>query len=277
MKRINPHNCDDMSVYEDITQSIKNKNTKKIFLDIKPKIEGRLRKYVNNKHKLENVQKIEWEEDKATVMRSLALNRAKFGLVRKKVKENNENGKCLYCDLNEDDSLDHHMPKNIFPEYSIFSLNLVPSCSKCNRMKSTVWLDDKGNRSFINPYFDKINNKELLKCEIFFTRENPYPKFFIDSSNNKVVSIMKNHTTTLNLLKRYERESNHVITDYVYKGENWKNKVGAEYFRKGLEQDFVQSKKRFGLNYWKAALLKAMLENKDFIDFCLKKQQSKID
>ncbi len=272
MKKINPHNCDNISLFRDITQSIKDQSLKDILLSVDSKVEARLREYENKKSKLELVQEIKWSSNKAEIMRKLILNRTKFGLIRKKVKEANKNGKCLYCDLNEDDPLDHYMPKQIYPEFSIFSLNLVPSCSKCNRKKFNTWLDKKGNRSFINPYFDRINDKELLKCEILFANGNPSPKYFIDTgSTNQISEIMKNHVDILDLLIRYEKVSNLAITDYVHKGQDWKTEKDHEnLFRKAIKQDLLLMKKRFGTNYWKVALLKSMLESKEFIRFCLR-------
>jgi len=38
---------------------------------------------------------------------------------------------CPYCGLQKNVTVDHYLPKEHFPQYAFFSLNLVPSCSDC--------------------------------------------------------------------------------------------------------------------------------------------------
>lgn len=76
--------------------------------------------------------------------------------VIKKLRDN----KLLFCpscgEEGNPETLDHYLPKTHYPEYSIFTKNLVPMCSKCQGVKLDRVLNDRGQRQFIHPYFDKI-------------------------------------------------------------------------------------------------------------------------
>jgi hypothetical protein len=60
---------------------------------------------------------------------------------------------CPMCGSTNVTSLDHILPKEVYPELAVFSYNLVPSCQSCNnrRAKKGALTSSKG---FIHPYFD---------------------------------------------------------------------------------------------------------------------------
>lgn len=62
---------------------------------------------------------------------------------------------CPYCgQTNLVTTLDHYLPKADFPQYSVFTSNLLPSCGPCNTGK----LNDVAIQYIeqpINPYYDK--------------------------------------------------------------------------------------------------------------------------
>ena len=42
---------------------------------------------------------------------------------------------CPYCNATTVDSLDHALPRTVYPEFSVLAQNLVPACGQCNRKK----------------------------------------------------------------------------------------------------------------------------------------------
>ena len=57
---------------------------------------------------------------------------------------------CPMCGGTGVAALDHVLPKSDYPEFAIFSFNLVPTCDACNRRRSS-----KGAKfHFVHPYFD---------------------------------------------------------------------------------------------------------------------------
>lgn len=68
---------------------------------------------------------------------------------------------CQYCTLSRHDSIDHYLPQSSFPEYSIYTRNLVLCCTSCNRIKWRSWLTN-GRREFINFYLDQLPAVQYL-------------------------------------------------------------------------------------------------------------------
>jgi hypothetical protein len=67
----------------------------------------------------------------------------------------------LFCPCCGEDgapgTLDHYLPKDVFPELAICLANLTPMCDRCQREKSTKYISDSGYKTFIHPYFDIID------------------------------------------------------------------------------------------------------------------------
>jgi hypothetical protein len=67
-------------------------------------------------------------------------------------------------------TLDHYLPKDLYPEYSIIPVNLFPMCDRCQICKGVLTTDDKGDRYFIHPYYDDFAQARLL----YITFAPPY-------------------------------------------------------------------------------------------------------
>ncbi|MCH7352450.1 MULTISPECIES: HNH endonuclease [unclassified Acinetobacter] len=62
---------------------------------------------------------------------------------------------CPYCgQTNLVTTLDHYLPQADFPQYSVFTSNLLPSCGTCNNGKLNS-IATKYEEQPINPYYDK--------------------------------------------------------------------------------------------------------------------------
>lgn len=75
---------------------------------------------------------------------------------------------CPYCgEPASPTHIDHFLPKAIFPEFSFFSRNLVPSCDGCNQKRpDNIW-DEKSNaRTLLNPYLDEFLGKPFFHLHI---------------------------------------------------------------------------------------------------------------
>lgn len=73
------------------------------------------------------------------------------------------NSLCPMCGSMHRGSLDHILPKAIYPEFSLFTRNLVPAC-KCNQSKG-VTSATNGSR-ILHPYYDEILKERLLIAKI---------------------------------------------------------------------------------------------------------------
>lgn len=64
------------------------------------------------------------------------------------------NERCPYCGgIGFATTLDHYLPKSKFPQFSVFPLNLVPSCKDCNTGKNNS-INMEQEKLTLHPYFD---------------------------------------------------------------------------------------------------------------------------
>lgn len=71
---------------------------------------------------------------------------------------------CPLCGSFSTGQVDHVVPKKTYPEFSLFSHNLVPACA-CNQTKSANYLGPNGER-FLHPYYD-LELKERISYIVF--------------------------------------------------------------------------------------------------------------
>jgi hypothetical protein len=69
------------------------------------------------------------------------------------------------CGSPKSGSLDHVFPKDDFPEYSLFSQNLVPACD-CNIKRSTDFVGAGANERVLHPYFDNLLTNRVVRALI---------------------------------------------------------------------------------------------------------------
>lgn len=117
---------------------------------------------------------------------------------------------CLLCALNEYDSLDHYLPRAIFPEFSISSRNLVPICTVCNRdWKGQKW-GGGSSRPFLHPHIDYLDVDDYLVCDVTVVNGALLMKFSIDSTKVKDATlgkVLENHFANLDLAVRLRKRT----------------------------------------------------------------------
>ncbi|MGE6688945.1 hypothetical protein ACQKFE_13265 [Stutzerimonas stutzeri] len=59
-------------------------------------------------------------------------------------------------------TLDHYLPKEYYPEFSVTTANLFPMCDICQGKKRSLTLSEEGERLFIHPYFDHFLDLQLI-------------------------------------------------------------------------------------------------------------------
>lgn len=82
---------------------------------------------------------------------------------------------CPMCGSMLSGTLDHILPKNTYPEFSVFSQNLVQACA-CNSLRSET-LVGRGGERILHPYFDECLSERLI--EAHFEELGPVPRITI--------------------------------------------------------------------------------------------------
>jgi 5-methylcytosine-specific restriction endonuclease McrA len=74
---------------------------------------------------------------------------------------------CPMCGSSVTGTVDHYLPKEDFPEFSVMAANLVPACSHCNSgKKGRTFRGAFPNERFLHPYFDTLAGQPLWLTRI---------------------------------------------------------------------------------------------------------------
>jgi 5-methylcytosine-specific restriction endonuclease McrA len=128
------------------------------------------------------------------------------GPIFKNMRHKHDLSVCPACgELGTPTTLDHFLPKGLYPHLCISPANLLPMCSICQNIKGEKIGDVTSPRFFIHPYFDVFAAQQILRLEIF----PPFdiPTFRLDASSNLTPAEMqqtRSHMRELNLEERYQ-------------------------------------------------------------------------
>lgn len=179
--------------------------------------------------------------------------------------------RCPYCGISESSTLDHYLPKERYPEFSIFPKNLVPSCGVCNtRKKDRILEAGTDVRMFLHPCFDTIPDAEFLAVRTRLEVDGLILSYRLTRPVGMAVRTfrhLRSHFTELNLADRYRRMG------LVHLGEQYPSLLraygGAEDAQRVADklqevaQDFEEVA---GPNNWLAKLYRALAANDEFCD-----------
>lgn len=79
---------------------------------------------------------------------------------------------CPMCGSLHSGTLDHLLPQADYPEFAIFSLNLVPAC-KCNLIRQNVFKGVPPGERILHPYFDACLSDRLVAAQFTDLGEVP--------------------------------------------------------------------------------------------------------
>ncbi|MDF3983290.1 hypothetical protein P3W24_13340 [Luteibacter sp. PPL201] len=108
-------------------------------------------------------------------------------------------------------TLDHYLPKDDYPEFSILAANLFPMCDICQGHKGTDTLDDMGRRLFLHPYFDQLLNQQVMQLKMGLPFASP-KSMTLEAHDDlcpTLKPVVSRHLENLQLESRY----NHYFRD----------------------------------------------------------------
>jgi hypothetical protein len=111
------------------------------------------------------VPEVKFVPDVSVEQRQLYENRkstSRFSKLRKM-----QLSSCPMCGSPVTGTLDHFLPKEIFPEFSVMAANLVPACGHCNsHAKGSTYKGTIPDERLIHPYFDTITSGDVWEVRI---------------------------------------------------------------------------------------------------------------
>lgn len=166
--------------------------------------------------------------------------------------------RCPYCRYGAIETLDHVLPKEHYPAFSVHPSNLVGSCNRCNKGKHNSVPSGPGDSS-LHPYFDVVDDKLWLIAEIVQT--TPAAALF---------RVGDNPGFDANLEARLRRQFGELDLARLYSDIATEEIAGIEeeleeVFQTGIPDDVAahlmrksRSRRKVIRNSWQAALYDAM-------------------
>lgn len=179
--------------------------------------------------------------------------------------------RCPFCGISESSTLDHYLPKEKYPEFSVFPMNLIPSCAICNTRKRDRILDEGTNvRMFLHPCYDTIPDAAFVDVRVRMKEDALIVTYRVVQPGGiepHVFQHLKSHFEELDLADRYRRMGiEHLGGQYpALRRAFGPGKDAIRVAEKLIEgaEDFEEVA---GPNYWLAKLYRALASNKDFCE-----------
>ncbi|WP_250301337.1 HNH endonuclease [Streptomyces sp. A 4/2] len=162
-------------------------------------------------------------------------------------------GRCLLCGNSEIGSLDHHLPKDTLPLFTICPVNLVPACSKCNQAKGDR-IGATASQRTLHPYYDRPGQAGRY----LFADITSWPVQFriqaLPVWDAELRARVEHHFVTFNLAQRYAEFCISVLTANQWLHQKIRRESGLSALTAHLQEDAEQHASTHGLNTWDTAL-----------------------
>lgn len=182
-----------------------------------------------------------------------------------------EVARCPFCGISESSTLDHYLPKERYPEFSVFPKNLVPSCAVCNTQKRDRILDAGTNvRMFLHPCYDPIPDMAFLTVHARMEADALILSYRLIRPAGMALQTFRHltsHFNELDLADRYRRMGlEHLGGQYPALRRAYGPGEDAERVAEKLIEGAEDFEEVSGPNYWLARLYRALAGNYDFCD-----------
>lgn len=271
MHRILPPEIDSTAVLKDITAA-KHQPTRRRLEAVRKRVVAAYTAYENAVPGVEALVPITVSNvQRDALQHAFSVETAPMASMREDLSEPVMAARCPFCGISEAGALDHYLPKEKYPEFSVFAWNLVPSCAKCNTRKRTLIVDEGTNvRFFLHPYFDEIPTRIFLAVRVKLTADALLLDFRIRrpaGMSQACYSQIRSHFNQLALAERYQKLSlielrgrhKSFLRFYGKKGDA--ARVAAELLS---EADTYES--AHGPNFWRVVLYRTLAAHADFCD-----------
>jgi hypothetical protein len=174
---------------------------------------------------------------------------------------------CPYCSQRDVDTLDHYLPKALYPRLVVTPVNLVPSCTPCNKGKLIDYPCQPEDET-LHPYYDNIENDFWLKASV--NKTTPITIDFsvkrVEGWSDLLFARVKKHFQCYHLKTLYSTNAGRELTGrkgYLIKTYN--SGAGAV----GISQILSNEADSWAIahrNSWKTALYSALAGDEWFCD-----------
>jgi len=212
----------------------------------------------------DNVNGIVSVEDMKKVYNQKLVQKGQPGRVYyEKIRMSAKNNICPLCNQRTVTTLDHVLPKTLYPTFSVTPFNLIPACADCNKIKDT-YLPTVEEDEVLHPYYDDISSEQYLYAN--FIEEIPVSiNFYIKSSNPQTIleKRLQKHFELFELNKLYTANAAEELSNIQYR-LNKLYDIGGEISVKEYLQEEFESRYENNKNSWQTAMYKTLSESNWF-------------
>jgi hypothetical protein len=193
---------------------------------------------------------------------------AKLGRVRSEIKSLAT--QCPYCGFGETTDLDHHLVRNTYRVFSIFVLNLIPSCAQCNRHKPKAPVAQP-NRHGINAYLEDLAALDFFETDVEIAADTgallvTFGVRHCHGMSLELCDRLKNHLQVFKLQARLETQSNLFLGGLIEAFRQSHGAGGGDAVAEFLRQTASSCAERYGANDWRHALLRGLSGCREFCE-----------
>jgi hypothetical protein len=271
MRQVAPPAVDDEQVYDQIAAA-KHKVRRASLKAARTVVLGAYDDYAAAAPDVADLPDIAFNQlQKAALIHAYSVETKPFAKLRERLTEPVILVRCPFCSLSEASTLDHYLPKELHPQFAVYSRNLVPCCSQCNTRKSELVLDDAKNvRLFLHPYFDAVPPERFITLQVTILPSALALNFRMHRPPGMQLHIfqqLESHFRLLWLADRYRKMSLEYLRSErralgrFYGPQSDAARVAAE-----LTQEAEDWENDFGPNHWRAILCRTLAADAAFCD-----------
>lgn len=246
----------------DLIKNTKRANTRNILDNIRADVNTRYENYLNHFQQIHTIGDFGHTDDQKNALLKCysGKTKARSSLILRITKAQSDELQyiCAYCLYHTVSTIDHYVPKEEYPVFSVMPRNLLPCCSRCNAIKNEFWREATHERLFLHLYNDMIPNLDFLRGTLSFQNGLPVIEYQLHQPvelQNDLFAIIENHFDRLDLLKLYKEGIGIVI------GETKKSVAAARAVSPNLSIGKIinvistisdRNKVVYGNNYWQS-------------------------
>lgn len=176
-----------------------------------------------------------------------------------------KNNICPLCNQRTVTTLDHILPKSLYPTFAVTPFNLIPSCADCNKSKDR-YSPNAPEEEILHPYYDNISNLQYLFALVEQTTP-PSIIFYIKQSNpmNIIEQRLGKHFSLFKLNELYSSNAAEELSNIYYRLSKLYSTGGAESVAEYLKDEF-ESRYENNKNSWQTAMYESLYQDVWFCD-----------
>lgn len=270
MKSLKIPEIDDISAFDNIVKR-KRKRTQLSDKTYRQRILYRYSYYDKHKKHLNDITPLDetvWRKVKDELIQCYQRSSMTMRTIRREVLSGAS--ECPYCGLNSPDTLDHYFDKNEYPEFSIYSPNLIPCCHSCNNRKGTKVFNENHQRQYLHFYFDTIPDYQFIFIRFSFDSGIPRIKISLrlkKDESSQLDCVIRNHFKSLELISKYRDAVGKKLSVIIDTLKNLHNSgESVDEIRKFFTSYYISLKKNQGANSLEAVMYEGVLNSADFIE-----------